>query len=340
MKIGIIGDIHFSEYSSILRGRGGKYSHRLENCITSINWAEYTTSKCDQVVYLGDFFDKPSLNAEEITALNEIAWNDNPHRFLVGNHEMGINSLIFSSAHIFEINEATSVIEKPYLSETYAGPPDELEICYLPYTLEENREPLDKLFPPKHGKRIIFSHNDIAGIQMGQFISKTGYSIEEIEENCDLFFNGHLHNGMPVTDKIINVGNLTGQNFSEDGFRYSHNIMILDTVTMDYEVIRNPYAINFYKIDNLSDLYQVENAVVTVKVGQDQVEEAKKLLENDNIIASRMLVNYYASNDKEQLSVDDLAVDHREEFKKFIYDKLEGEVDLDLLAEEVGCIYE
>ena len=339
MKIGIIGDIHFSEYSSILRGRGQYFSQRLENCVTSINWAEEMTSDCDQVVYLGDFFDKPSLNAEEITALNSIQWNDRYHRFLVGNHEMGINSLVYSSAHVFN-GMNREIVNKPYLS--FYEP--DVELVFVPYFLEEDRMPLEIMFPerPKTDgvKRIIFSHNDIAGIQMGQFISKAGYSIEAIEANCDLFFNGHLHNGMPVTDKIINVGNLTGQNFSEDGFRYSHNIMILDTVTMDYEVIRNPYAINFYKIDNLSDLYQVENAVVTVKVGQDQVEEAKKLLENNNIIASRMLVNYYASKDKEQLSVDDLAVDHREEFKKFIYDKLEGEVDLDLLAEEVGCIYE
>ena len=87
MKIGIIGDIHFSEYSSILRGRGQYFSQRLENCVTSINWAEEMTSDCDQVVYLGDFFDKPSLNAEEITALNSIQWNDRYHRFLVGNHE-------------------------------------------------------------------------------------------------------------------------------------------------------------------------------------------------------------------------------------------------------------
>ena len=292
MRIGIIGDVHWCEYSSIWRSRGKKYSSRLENCIDSINWAEHLTRYCDLVVYLGDFFDKSSLNAEEITALSDIALNGVPHRFLVGNHEMGINSLIFSSAHIFTGEEATSVIEKPCIAETWLGPPNEVEICYLPYTLEENRKPLAEIFPPKRGKRIIFSHNDIAGIQMGQFLSRTGYSIEEIEENCDMFFNGHIHNGDIVTPKIINVGNLTGQNFSENGFVYTHNAFILDTDTMKYDVHRNPYAISFYKVENLEDLGYACQGVVTVKCKKEQSQSVKAALAEYKPIASRIIIDY------------------------------------------------
>ena len=74
---------------------------------------------------------------------------------------------------------------------------------------------------------------------MGPFISKTGFTIEDIENNCDLFINGHLHNGMKITNKIINLVNLTGQNFSEDALRYEHKIMILDTHTLEYKYIIN-----------------------------------------------------------------------------------------------------
>lgn len=38
MKICAVGDIHWCDYSSIIRGRGEYFSHRLENCIKSINW--------------------------------------------------------------------------------------------------------------------------------------------------------------------------------------------------------------------------------------------------------------------------------------------------------------
>ena len=338
MKIGIIGDIHFSEYSSILRRRGIRYSNRLENCVASINWAEEVTAECDQVIYLGDFFDKSSLNAEEITALNHIIWNDSYHRFLVGNHEMGINSLIFSSAHIFN-DKRREVIDKPYLAYFDEG----IDLVFIPYVLEEDRIPIEVMFPKRPGsddiKRVIFSHNDISGIQMGKFVSNTGFSIEAIEDNCDLFFNGHIHNGMPVTDKIINVGNLTGQNFSEDGFIYSHNIFILDTETMKYEVIRNPYAINFYKIENIDDLYKVENAVVTIKVAPDEVERAKQIMEEVGVIASRVLIDYSKSIDDIETDTERFTVDHLDEFKKFIYQRLEGNVDSTLLKEEVDYIY-
>ena len=40
MKFLICGDVHWSEFSSILRKMGDKYSKRLENLINSINWVE------------------------------------------------------------------------------------------------------------------------------------------------------------------------------------------------------------------------------------------------------------------------------------------------------------
>ena len=100
MKICIYTDNHYAQYSSILRNRGSKYSVRLENQIESLNWVEELSAqtKCDRVVCLGDFFDKPELNAEELTALKSIKWNkDATHIFLVGNHEMGSNDLEYSS---------------------------------------------------------------------------------------------------------------------------------------------------------------------------------------------------------------------------------------------------
>lgn len=330
MKIGIVGDIHFCEYSSILRSRGNKFSTRLENCISSIEWAEEITKRCDKVIYLGDFFDKSSLNASELTALSTIIFNDVPHSFLVGNHEMGINNLLLSSSHIFNLNESGYTIDEYYKSDYI-----DFEICYLPYILEEDRkDSIKDYFGEKNKKRIIFSHNDIAGIQLGQFVSKAGFNIEDIEANCDLFINGHIHNGSKVTDKIINVGNLTGQNFSEDGFKYDHTVLILDTDTLICEVYENPYAINFYKIENKEDLNKVKNAIVTIKTTEDEVSEIKKIIEeNNNIIASRLIIDYKKLNKKEDFTK--LSVDHLSEFRKFVLDSLGTS---DLLLEELEII--
>ena len=76
MKVLIIGDIHFSQYSSIIRKRGEFYSERLENLLWSINWVEKQAeeNKVDKIIYLGDFFDRSDLNAEELTAFRDIRW--------------------------------------------------------------------------------------------------------------------------------------------------------------------------------------------------------------------------------------------------------------------------
>ena len=333
MKIGIIGDIHFSEYSSILRSRGDTFSVRLENCIESINWAEQLTADCDLVVYLGDFFDKSFLNAEELTALTKINWNNIEHKFLVGNHEMGINSLVYSSAHIFQCS-GFEIIDTPCMENC-----GNVELCYLPYILGDEKDELASYFPgySEVVPRVIFSHNDIAGIQMGQFISKSGFSIEEIEANCDLFLNGHLHNGMPITNKIVNVGNLTGQNFSEDGFKYSHNAFILDTDTMQYDVIRNPYAINFYKLESLQNIASVQNAVVTVKVKAEEAQAAKEALDaNPAVIVSRLIVDHAAT---EKRTTQELTVNHLDEFSKFVLEQFKDSDELDLVKEELNYIY-
>lgn len=209
MKILFYTDPHFCQYSSLIRGRGNKYSIRLENEIKSINWAEQLAvdNHCNEIICGGDFFDTATLNAEEITALNDIQFaNYIHHTFIVGNHEIGLNNDIFSTAHIFSCFDF-DVIDKPTTIRV-----DGLhDIMLLPYILESNRSTIGEYCESLNIKNpIIFSHNDIAGIQMGQFMSTVGFNIDDIENNCTIFINGHLHNGQKITNKIINVGNLTG----------------------------------------------------------------------------------------------------------------------------------
>lgn len=334
MKIGIVGDIHWSRYSSILRLRGNVYSYRLENCIESINWAEQVTAECNFVVYLGDFFDSPELTAEEITAIKELTWNSREHFFLVGNHEMGLNDLSYSSSHLFDYIDITSgatVIDAPSMYEI-----GNCAINFIPYILEDSRKPLSEYIHKIENKHtIIFSHNDIAGLQLGQYTSKVGFEISEIEDNCDLFINGHLHNGSKVTNKILNIGNLTGQNFSEDAFKYDHCIFILDTDTMQVAVYENPFAINFYKIDttktaiNLDVLKQ--NSVITLKVSDDaDISQIKQILDSaQNILAYRVLVVPAEKSETEilQNTKELLSVNHLQKFSEYILQTL-GKSDI------------
>ena len=322
MKLGVVGDIHWSKYSSIVRQRGKKYSLRLENCIDSVNWAETTLKDCDKVIYLGDFFDSDILKSEELTALSELKWNDKEHIFLVGNHELGLHDLSFSSAHLFNIANKV-VIDKPVI-QGYGH----VELCFLPYILDNTGRIEDYIYVRTGNlPRIIFSHNDIAGIQLGKFLTTSGFDIENIKCSCDLFINGHLHNETCIDNKIYNIGNLTGQNFSEDACRYGHKVFIIDTETFDIEKIENPFAFKFFKFENIEDLLKYNfpsNSIVTAKLYTGQLNKVNKFVEtNDNILAHRfvMITNTKELNHNENSNIQ-LSVDHLEKFQEFIIDRL------------------
>ena len=351
MKILCYSDNHWCQYSSILRKRGDEYSVRLENQIKSINWAEDLAEKlnCNMVIHCGDFFDKESLNSMEITALYELKFANCEHILLVGNHEMGINSLEYSSAHVFTLIDTFNVINKPISVEI----DDFHQLCFLPYTLKSTDSKIEEIFPKTHKKRIIFSHNDLMGIQMGQFISKSGFDINDIESNCDLFINGHLHNGMRVSDKIFNIGNLTGQNFSEDGFKYSHSVFVIDTDTLSIDVYDNPYAINFYKLDLVenSDIdyinqlsSQMKNAVVSIRCKESDYEYLRKrfgdiqddIVPHHNSILECKFIVVSEQNEIVTDDIQDLSVDHLEEFKKYVLSEF-GQTDI--VVEELGELF-
>lgn len=326
MKTLLYSDNHFCTYSSIYRARGEKYSKRLENQIDTLNWIEDLAVKenCDSIICLGDFFDKSELNAEEISALNEIRWNtDIPHIFLVGNHELGRADGSYSSTNLFRLIPNSFVVSEPRKIEI-----EGVEICYLPYQTESNRKSLSELFGEKKGKRIILSHNDIKGINYGQSVSTIGYGVDEIEESCDRFINGHIHNHS--IGFFQNIGNVTGRNFSEDGFRYKHVVDIMEIengLTCD-NMIENPYALNFCKVDcdkdDICELNFPTNCIVTFQCSEKDYDKVKNF-KNDNIIERRIVVKY----EKREVNKDDLdlTIDHLQMFKDFIHKEVgESEV--------------
>lgn len=345
MKILVVGDVHWSQYSSILRKRGEYYSYRLENLIRSVNWAERLADdcKCDFIVYLGDFLDRAELNAEEISALKGIHWSRLHHDFLVGNHEAGRANLEFNSADIFSMRNF-NVISSPEV--VYCGA-EKIKLCFIPYIMEDDREPISAYLGVEDegfNQIIIFSHNDIKGFAMGKFISQEGFDIEDIDKHCDLYLNGHLHNGGMVTERIINVGNLTGQNFSEDAFKYDHSVIVLDTDTMKCAVYENPYAINFYKLDfvendsieyiNETSMKMKSNCVATIKCKEEDAEYIRKRFDPDcrdenglipyncNMITARIIVQSSMNKADKVQEVEPAYINHLDQFQTYIRENI------------------
>lgn len=329
MKVLFYTDPHWSQYSSILRSRGEQYSTRLENLITSINWVEQLawSTGCQVIICGGDFFDSAVLNSEELSALKNVQWAPISHLFLTGNHETNVGSLEFSTADLFNLCPNSSVISKP---EHYDIEGANIEFCFLPYILERDRQPLDIYFPAKHGKRIIFSHNDLKNVQYGAFLSTEGFTVEEIEANCDLCMNGHIHHCAYVSPKIINGGNLTGQNFTEDAYKYEHCVQIIDTDTLHVDFYINPNAFNFYKLDcrkynTVEEIIPVlsglkSQAVITITVKVSLAPSLKEYLQS---LHSSKIVEYRVITEHESTDVDlnapvIEAVDHLKQFENYV----------------------
>ena len=319
MKILLFADLHMCPRASIINKWGTKYPSRLENCIASVNWLEQLAKDqgCEYIINLGDFFDRPDLNSETITACNDINWSDIMHYSLVGNHDASTSSLVFNSTNAF-LSDRHQIVTEPKVL-----PLDDCFICFLPYIVECDRKPLKEYFKKLKEARpvVILSHNDISGIQLGPVMSKTGFSIEEIESNCDLFINGHLHNGQAISKKVINLGNLTGKDFGEDASKHSHTVAILDTKTLEIEYIENPYAYNFYKIqiDSEADLKYLENlknqAVVSVKCDSSLADKVKlRISELSNKILESRIILIKKFEEATETTELDLSVDHLARF--------------------------
>lgn len=330
MKIMIYGDVHWCESSSIVRGMGRKYSQRLENLIRSVTWVESMAynNGCELIIMLGDFFDKSILTAQEVSALNDILWSDIKKIFLTGNHEIGRADRTFSTIDLFDSFPNSEVISQPV----------EMNIAnkkglFLPYFLEKDRPDLSKYDHYDY----IFSHNDIKGLQLGPFISKEGFEIEKIENSCTYYFNGHIHNGMFVGKNIINIGNLSGQNFSEDALNYSHNVVILDTETDNLEFFENPNAFNFYKlglVTSSEDLKSLKShAVVSMTLDTDN-KDLKQFIENDDRIVCKRIL--YKDNSKSiDIKEDFSSVDYLQKFVEFVKNNMEM---TDMVEEELSKV--
>ena len=335
MKILIYSDNHFSEYSSIFRSKNQAlgFSNRLINQIDCINWVERIAieNDCEIIICAGDFFDKPDLTSVELTALKEINWSNINHYFIVGNHELGRHDLFYNSVNALNAPN-THIIDDIISVELN----DFTSLCFVPYQLNTNNVPLSKLLinMPKKEKRIVISHNDIAGIQLGQFISKDGFDISDIQSCCNLFINGHIHNGAKLAEGVYNIGNLTGQNFSEDGFKFKHNVILLDTNTLNVEFIDNPYAVYFYKIDvasNLQSMYTIfdtisANSVLTIRCDYSDVSTVRDYIESlicngKNIYDYRII----SVNNNTELKIDMAmsieSIDHIQKFKASFIEK-------------------
>ena len=347
MKIGIFTDVHWSVTTSILRSKAGNYSTRLQLLINGMNWAYDLFEKegCEMAVCAGDFFDKDVCNDEELSATREVNWKL-PTVFVVGNHESSRADLFVSSTAALGkpltvpgvIESDSNIIREPLLLN-YKN----IQFYFLPYVVESDRKPIKEYLPDydKSKKHVIFSHNDLRNVQYGPYLNTTGFSVEEIEAVADLYLNGHIHNGQWITDKILDLGSMTAQNFTNDSFKYKYGIWILDTDTLEIKFYENPFSLNFYKLDIESeeDIAVLDtlksNAIVSIRCLETLKEKLLAKLDALALLLTR--ITYYNIAEESGVETECVLVksDHLEQFRKYIIENL-GETNI--IKEELNEI--
>lgn len=231
-KIVLWADIHFCKRESLVEDR---YPFLKK----SIEWAD--SQEGDLFFDCGDFFNTSHLTAEDVAVLDSIKFKHSWH-CITGNHEQdGQNSLLkyFRDFH--------TVYERPQLKNFGK---DIGWVLFVPFT--KHPVPLNELLKklPANEKVLVISHCEFVGMFGTE--PGAGYTLDEInsDDRIKMWFQGHYHQRMFLSNKVVVVGNLCGQNFTQN-FN-SHGVCVYDTVTNTYKFIENPYALVFGKMSTFT----------------------------------------------------------------------------------------
>ena len=254
----------------------------------------FKDNNVDIIVNGGDLVDSDVLKAREISALSEaLSYRDQsiPEYHILGNHEMEDKASKFSSISIIsQLPNAYLVTEPTRLND---------DVAFLPYT---NKYDTD-LEP--YSAKVLISHNDYEGMRVNRIVMQKGFNIDLVSEDFQLILNGHIH-AASGRSQIVNIGSVVGHNFGDNYNIANPSIMILDTDTLDYFRIPNPYAILFHKIkaDSLSDIIKsldsyksnsTNRQCLRIEVPVSIRESVQDYLDNNrdnyNIVATRIITH-------------------------------------------------
>lgn len=316
-KIVLWADVHFCKRESLVE-------NRYPFLKRSIEWADAIDG--DLHFDLGDFFNTSHLSAEDVAVLDSIKFKHSWH-CIAGNHEQdGTNSLL----HYFR--DFHTVYEKPKLVK-FDGVGF---VLFIPFT--KSPIPLDVLLKdlPDGEQALVVSHCEFVGMFGTE--EGAGYSVEEINNNpkIKMWFNGHYHQRMKLSEKVVIVGNLCGQNFTQN-FN-PHGVCIYDTETNTHEFISNPYALVFGKMDTSNqDCVRIrklieedpEKRYVLAIQTDSETKQSIKDWSNKYLVASRIMlsdVGGVANNSKPVEVAEVPTIDHIGLFIKEVTERFGKEI--------------
>lgn len=231
-----------------------------------------------------------------------------PLEILVGNHD------IINDATVFGINKLVPykyfdnvvVYEQPVVDGNYVYLPFSYDDDYLNNFLENVSDKENK---------IVFSHVDISGIEIGGgIVTKKGVNLELLNKFKKVF-EGHYHSFKSIGDNIIVPGSTQRLSFKDKGVS-RENIVLYDESTdkIKRDSFECPDWLTFTD-DNIQDILKTDdNNYVKIDLSVDMLytDEIKQKVEQMkncdlHIDVSRIVVNRKVE-ENEQTSEDEIDI--------------------------------
>ena len=316
----VFGDIHFGtthRFSTITNNGFTIRENEHLSCLDSLKRVlkENKITKC---VFGGDMYGPVGDNISGETQcavikfVSELAQEckkyDIPLDMIVGNHDIIHDATVFGINKLapFKYFDNVNLYEKPTIDGNYVYLPFAYDDDYLNTFLEN--------IPDKENK-IVFSHVDIAGIEIGGgIITKKGVNLELLGKFKKVF-EGHYHSFKSIGDNIIVPGSTQRLSFKDKGVS-RENIVLYDESTdkIKRDSFECPDWLTFTD-DNVQDILKIDNnnyVKIDLSVDMLYTDEIKQKVEQMkncdlHIDVSRIVVNRKVE-ENEQTSEDEIDI--------------------------------
>lgn len=314
------GDIHFGtthRFSTITNNGFTIRENEHLSCLDSLKRVlkENKITKC---VFLGDMYGPVGDNISGETQcavikfVSELAQEckeyNIPLDMIVGNHDIIHDATVFGINKIspFKYFDNVNLYEQPSIDGNYV---------YLPFSYDDDY--LNKFLEdvPNKENKIVFSHVDISGIEIGGgIVTKKGVNLESLSKFKKVF-EGHYHSFKSIGDNIIVPGSTQRLSFKDKGVS-RENIVLYDESSDEIkrDSFECPDWLTFTD-DNIQDILETDNnnyVKIDLSVDMLYTDEIKQKVEQMkncdlHIDVSRIVMNRKVE-ESEQMSEDEIDI--------------------------------
>lgn len=241
-KVAIFGDVHLTKN---MRSLQNIWEESATSSILNM-YKIFDEEKVEFAVCLGDFFDKPVIEAKSLhfvlPILNIMNTREYPTYLLLGNHEIDDNEHNILE-YLSEYENIKPVTDSNIIREQFA---------FIPYSVDPR-----ELDPEFMKDKYVFTHHDIYGSDLAGGKVKAFFGLDpDIFKEAKKVFNGHVHLKSKFAKNIINSGSLLVSQQGELKVGEYPSYYILNTETEAVIEYDNKFSM-IYQAINMNEVSRV-----------------------------------------------------------------------------------